>query len=458
MTAARAATVALLCALWSAVGQAAAATPKQKIVGTIYGLPPKTSAVVSAVDPNTLEVLGAARVTGKGRYKVPAAAGVTMVFANVEGLAPLFAASAAFLPSGPRTRIDLTLVPGAASARALLPSGAVPPTHAVTVDWGITASIEGRRTRVAHVVEADLVRFGGRRCDLRIVTSDPGRRSAVEDEVAFQQVNGSDPSTAITFDPTPPTVRVQGDGTEADGGHTVTLHAVEIASGSIIAESSQSGTSAFVATDHAAREIARQLCDRFEGPPRYQVVVAGTHSAQFAYRTPEIRDPKCDLRDEADGTQMFSFESKPVAATVARRNGVTVVTLEPAPVLFTGTRTASYRFFRDGPACFPPTPVDTSGCGPPLDPLGVADFVFTQSKIRTTIAFPDYAGCPFTPLIDANRATGEAAFDPKRLASGGAVAFTFRQAQDQDEGDETQGLVNRAGAVTSWTVTFTPID
>jgi len=72
--------------------------------------------------------------------------------------------------------------------------------------------------------------------------------------------------------------------------------------------------------------------------------------------------------------------------------------------------------------------------------------------------FPNYAGCPFTPLIQVNAAAGEAAFDPKRLASGGAVVFTFQERQDEDEGDETQGLVNRAGAVTSWTVTFTPAD
>jgi hypothetical protein len=166
----------------------------------------------------------------------------------------------------------------------------------------------------------------------------------------------------------------------------------------------------------------------------------------------------CDSRDEADGSQGFSFASEPTVATVAFRNGLSVVSIDPAAVLFTGTRTASYRFFRDGPACFPPTPVDTSGCGVPQDPLGRADFAFTQKKIQVTLAFPDYAGCPFTPLIDANAAAAETAFDAKRLDPGGPTVFTFQVRQDEDEGDVGTGLVNRAGAVTSWTVTFTPAD
>jgi hypothetical protein len=438
------------------------AAPKPKIVGQMSGLPSRTPAVVAAVDPNTLAVLAAARVKATGRYKLPVKARLTMLFGNAESDVWLAGASRAFRPGPRRTRMDVTLEPALAPAAASrVPSaGDATPTAAVTVDWEMTGSIGGRQRRIGHLVEADLVRAAASRCHLTTITSAPERRQAVEDEVA-RQAAGADPSTAITFDPTPPTIRVRGDGMDSSGGQTVTLQAVEIGTENVIAEASDTGVNAFTTIERAAREMALRLCDLVGTPlgagDPYLVVVAGTHSAQFAYRTPEVRDPMCDSHDEADGSQMFSFESDPVPATVARRNGITVVTLAPVPVTFTGARTASYRFFRDG-ACFPPTPVDTSGCGAPQDPLGLASFEFTQSKIRTTLAFPNYVGCPFTPLIDANRAVGEAALDPKRLASGRAAVFTFQRRQDEDEGDEAQGLVNRAGAVTSWTVTFTPAD
>jgi len=436
-----------------------AAAPK--IVGRLGGLPPRTPAVVAAIDPNTLAILAAGRVKANGRYKLPAKQRVTMLFGNAESGTSLSAASQAFRPGARRTRMDLTLVSSAPSVSVQVRSPrAAAPTAAVTVDWDMTGSIGGRQTRVGHLVEADVVRAAASRCLLRVVTSAPERRQAVEDEVA-RQAGGADPSTAITFDPTPPTVRVQGGVTDSSGGSTVALRAVEIGTENVIAETSETGVNAFSTIERASRAMAARLCDLVGAPlgagDPYLVVVAGTHSAQFAYRTPEIRDPMCDSHDEANGSQMFSFESEPVPATVARRNGVTVVTLAPVPVTFTGTRTASYRFFRDG-ACFPPTPVDTSGCGAPQDPLGAATFAFTQSKIRATIAFPSYVGCPFTPLIQANGAAGEAAFEPKRLTSGGAAVFTFQARQDEDEGDEAEGLVNRAGAVTSWTVTFTPAD
>jgi hypothetical protein len=449
--------IALLCA--AAPGFAAS---KAKIVGGLGGLPSRTPAVVAAVDPNTLAVLAAVHVKATGRYKLPAKPRLTMLFANAESETWLSAASRAFRPAARRTRMDLTLAPLAPAAAGRLPAaGAAATTAAVTVHWDMTGSIGGSQRRIAHFVEADLVRAAASRCHLTTVTSAPERRQAVEDEVAVQQAEGVDPSTAIAFDPTPPTIRVQGDAMDSSGGHTVTLRAIEIGTENVVAQASDTGVNAFSTIERAARDMAFRLCDLVGTPlgtgDPYRVVVAGTHSSQFAYRTPEVRDPTCDAHDEANGSQMFSFESEPAPATVTRRNGVTIVTVAPVPVVFTGTRTASYRFFRDG-ACFPPTPVDTSGCGAPQDPLGVASLELTQSKIRATLGFPDYAGCPFTPLIQANGAVDEAPFDPRRLASGGATVFTFEQRQSEDEGDETQGLVNRAGAVTSWTVTFTPAD
>lgn len=453
----------LLLALLMAAEPALAA-PKRKVVGRLSGLPARTAAVVVAVDPNTLAVLAAARTKSEGRYKLRAKPRLTMLFGNAESDAPLFAASHAFRPAARRTRMDLILASPLAPAAAahVRPLGSATPTAAVTVDWSMTASIGGRQRRIAHLVEAEIVRSAARRCLLKIVTSDPVRRRAVEDEVARQQTGGADPATAITFDPTPATVRVEGVGTDASGGHAVILQAIELGTENLIAETSETGVNAFTTIEHAARDMALRLCDLVGAPlgagDPYLVAVQGTHSAQFTYRTPDSKDPMCDARDEANGTQMFSFASEPVRADVVRRNGVSIVTVEPAPVLFTGTRTAAYRFLRDGPACFPVPPVDTSGCGAPLDPLGVARFELTQSKMRVTIGFPSYVACPFTTLVDANRAGGDAPFAAKRLDPGGPTVFALQQRQDEDEGDAAEGLVNRAAAVTNWTVTFTPAD
>ena len=92
------------------------------------------------------------------------------------------------------------------------------------------------------------------------------------------------------------------------------------------------------------RDMARRLCDVLHPTGRpgdpYLVVVEGTHSAQFVYRTPDVEDPMCDSRDEADGSQGFSFASEPALATVAFRNGLGVVSIDPL-----GNRTTTaYKF------------------------------------------------------------------------------------------------------------------
>src|SRR5688572_22010557 len=85
MTARRGAIVPLLLGLSATLALFAPASgaASPKVVGTLSGLAAGSQAAIATVDPNSLRVLAATRVKGKGRYRLRAESRLTMLYANV---------------------------------------------------------------------------------------------------------------------------------------------------------------------------------------------------------------------------------------------------------------------------------------------------------------------------------------------------------------------------------------
>jgi hypothetical protein len=126
----------------------ASAARSAKLVGRLSGVPAKTRAVVTAIDPNRATPVASAVVGRKGRFKLPARPAVTMLFGAVEGEQSLFAAAARPFASGI-------------------------PAPVVSVDWSMTGTLNGRSFPPASYVQGGLVRYGDRRCQLTVADSDP---------------------------------------------------------------------------------------------------------------------------------------------------------------------------------------------------------------------------------------------------------------------------------------------